>query len=149
MKSWNNTLFHHFKIPTRVALGLPIDKTYYFNNVQVYRPLAQYIHAIMWYNISCNIVNIANQLFFANQRLTPKLRVFIIPSTKSIKISDFIHASNKKQKVWQEIITTLETPYQYYNPAQRLSLFRPPFLSQSKPFLCFQTQQCIPPFQLS
>ena len=33
VKSWVNILFHCFKVPTSVALGLPTDETYSLNDV--------------------------------------------------------------------------------------------------------------------
>ncbi len=62
----------------------------------------QYICAIMRYGIRCNIINIANQLFFAYQGLAPKLQVFVSPPTKSTKAANFIHTLKKKQKIWHE-----------------------------------------------
>lgn len=134
VKSWITTLFQHFKIPTSIALGFLTNKTYSLNNVQGLWPLTQYVYTIMQHGISCNIVDVANQLFFTYQGLTPKLRVFISPPTKLIKIPNFIHALKEKQEVQYEKITTLATFQQYYNPVRRLSPFKPPFLSQSKAF---------------
>lgn len=110
MNSWINTLFHHCKIPTSVDLGFLTDKAYSFNDVQGPRPLSQWLHAIIQYGIGCNIVDIANQLFFAYQKLAPELRVFISPSTKSTKAADFIYTLKEKQEIWYKVMTTLATP---------------------------------------
>lgn len=60
VKSWVNTLFHQFIVPTSVALGLLTDEMYSLKDAQARKPPAQYICAIMQYGIGCNIVNIAN-----------------------------------------------------------------------------------------
>lgn len=99
MKSWINSLSHHFKISTSVALGLLIDKTYFLNDAQACQPSAQYVRAIMQYGIGCNIIDIANQLFFAYQGLTPELRVFISPLNKLRKAADFIRTFEEKQEI--------------------------------------------------
>ena len=65
VKSWVNTLSHHFKVPTNVAFGLLTNETYTFDNARARRPPVQYVRAIMQYGIGCNIVDIANQLSFA------------------------------------------------------------------------------------
>ena len=52
-------------VPTSMAVGLLTNKTYPLDNAQARRPSAQYVHIIMQYGIRCNIVDIANQLFFA------------------------------------------------------------------------------------
>lgn len=77
VKNWVNTLSHHFKVPISVVFGLITDETYSFNDAWAQQPPAQYVRAIMQYGIGYNIVDVANQLFFAYQSLVPKLRVFI------------------------------------------------------------------------
>ena len=134
VKSWINTLSHRFKVLTSVALGLLTDETYTLNDARARRPPAQYVRAIMRHGIGCNIVDVANQLFFAYQGLAPELRVFVTPPTGSTKAADFICALEEKQEVWHEIMTTPAGPQQYYNPAQRSSPYRPPLPSQSKVF---------------
>lgn len=96
VKSWVNILSHCFKIPTSVALGLLTNEIYSLNNACAQRPPAQYVCAIMRHGIGCNIINVANQLFFAYQGLAPKLRVFISPSTNFTKAADFIRALEEK-----------------------------------------------------
>lgn len=61
VKSWINTLFHRFKVPTNVALGLLTDETYSLEDARACRPAAQYVKAIMRHGIGCNIVDVANQ----------------------------------------------------------------------------------------
>lgn len=73
MKSSVNTLSHRFKVPISVVLGFFTNETYILDNAQARRPLAQYVHAIMQYDIKCNIVDVANQLSFTYQDLAPKL----------------------------------------------------------------------------
>lgn len=41
VKSWINTLFYRFKVPTSIALGFRTDKTYCLNDARAHRPLAQ------------------------------------------------------------------------------------------------------------
>ena len=65
MKSWINTLSQRFKIPTSVALGPLTDDTYFLEDARRCRPPPQYTRAIMHYSIGCNIIEVANQLFFA------------------------------------------------------------------------------------
>lgn len=145
MKSWINTLSYCFKVPISVAFGLLTNKTYFLDNAYVWQSLAQYVCTIIWYGIGCNIVDVANQLSFTYWGLALELRVFVSPSTKSIRISDFIHTFEDKQKVWHKIMTTLVTSHKYYNSAQRPSpfLYKLPFPSQSKVFSYYQSQQCI------
>ncbi len=64
MKSWVNTLFHRFKVPTSMALGLLTDNTYSNDDTHARRPPAQYVHAIMRHSIGCNIVDVVNQVSF-------------------------------------------------------------------------------------
>lgn len=56
---------------TSIALGFLTDKTYSFNKLQAYWLSVQYVYAIMWYDIDCNIIDIENQLSFAHQELVP------------------------------------------------------------------------------
>ena len=70
----------------------------------------------MRYGVGCNIVNVANQLFFAYRGIAPELRVFVSLPTDSTKAADFIRTLKKKQKVWHKIMTTSAMPPQYYNP---------------------------------
>lgn len=51
VKSWANTLFYCFKVPTSVAFGLLTNETYTLDNTWVQRPTAQYVRAIMQYGI--------------------------------------------------------------------------------------------------
>ena len=60
IKIWINTLFQRFKVPPNVALGLFTNKTYSLDNTQRCQPPAQYIQAILRYEIGCNINNISN-----------------------------------------------------------------------------------------
>lgn len=129
VKSKINTLSQRFKIPTSIALGLLTDKTYSFNKVRARRSPAQYVHAIIRHSIGCNIVDVANQLSFTYQGLTPELRVFISPPAKLTKAANFICALKEKQEVWHEMMTTPVIPQQYHNPFRRLSPFRSPLLS--------------------
>lgn len=73
------------------------------------RPPAQYVSAIMWHSIRCNIVDIANQLSFAYKGLAPELQVFVTLPTKLINAFDFIRALKEKQEVWHKMMTTLTT----------------------------------------
>lgn len=110
MKNWVNTLFHCFKVPTSVTLGLFINKTYSLNNAQAQQPSAQYVCAIMQYSIECNIINIANQLSFAYRGIAPELQIFVSPPTDSKKAADFICTLEEKQEVWHKMMTTPATP---------------------------------------
>lgn len=65
MKSWVKTLSYCFKVSTSIALDLFTNETFSLDDVQVRRLLAQYVCAIMRHSIGCNIVDVANQLFFA------------------------------------------------------------------------------------
>lgn len=120
-----------------MALGLLTDKTYSINNACARRPLVQYVHAIMWYGIGCNIINVANQLFFAYQGLAPELRVFISPPTELTKTADFVRTFEKKQEVWHKMMIIPSGPLRYYNPVQKSSLYKIPLPSQSKAFSCY------------
>lgn len=82
-----------------MALDLLTDETYSFNNAQAQRPSAEYVCAIMRHAIGSNIVDIANQLFFAYWSLAPELWVFVSPPTKSTKAADFICIFKEKQEV--------------------------------------------------
>lgn len=64
----------------------------------------------MRYGIECNIIDIANQLFFAYQRIAPKVRVFMTPPIKTIKVLDFICALEEKQEVWYKMMATPAFP---------------------------------------
>ncbi len=151
VKSWINTLSHCFKVLTSVALDLLTDEMYSLEDTHARRPPAQYVRAIMRHGIGYNIVDVANQLFFAYRGIAPKLRVFVSPPTESTKASDFIRALEKKQKVWHEMMATPAAPHRYYNPDQRPlpSPYRPPLPSQYDTFLRYQSQQCMPQAQLS
>lgn len=50
----------------------------------------------MCYGIDCNIVDVANQLFFAYRGIVPELRVFVSPLTEVTRASDFIRALEEK-----------------------------------------------------
>lgn len=143
MKNWINTLFYCFKVPTSVALGLLTNEIYFFDNACSWRPPAQYVRTIIRHSIGCNIIDVANQLFFVYQGLAPELWVFVVPPIESKKISNFIHTLKKKQEMWHKMITALATSHKYYNPAQRPSpySYRLPFPNQSKTFLRYQSQQ--------
>ena len=151
VKSWINTLFHRFKVPTSVALVLLTDETYSLEYACARRPPAQYVRAIMRHGIGYNIVNVANQLFFAYCGIAPELRVFILPPTKSTKSSDFICTLEEKQEVWHKMMATPTAPHRYYNPARRSlpSPYRPPLPSQYEAFLRYHSQQRMPQAQLS
>ena len=144
VKSWINTLFYRFKVPTSVAFGLLIDETYSLNDARTQQPSAQYVCAIMRHGIGCNIVNVANQLFFAYQGLARELRVFVLPPTKSTKAADFIRTLKKKQEIWHKMMTAPSASQRYYSPAQRPFPYRLHLPSQSKSFSCFQSQQRVP-----
>ncbi len=144
MKSWVNTLFHRFKVPTSVALRLLTDETYSVDNARAQHPPAQYVCTIMRHGIGCNIVDVANQLSFAYQGLASELRVFVSPLTESTKAADFICALEEKQEVWHEMMTTLSRPPRYYNPARRDSPYRNPLPSQSEAFSRYRSQHHIP-----
>ena len=142
MKSWINTLSHRFKVPTSVALGLLTDEAYSLNNARARRPPAQYVRAIMQYCISCNIVNIANQLSFAYRGLAPELRVFISPPAESTKAADFIRALEEKQEVWDEMMTTPATP----QPGPKIVALQAPPFNSVRGFLSFPDPTTDPPF---
>ncbi len=150
VKSWINTLFHRFKVPTSVALGLLTDETYSLEDARARRPPAQYVWAIMRHGIGCNIVDVANQLSFAYRGLAPELRVFVTPPTEATRAFDFIRALEEKQEVWHEMMTAPAAPPRYYNPARRPSpsSYRPPLPSQPEAFSRYQSQQRIPHTQL-
>lgn len=90
-----------------MALGLLTDETYSLDDVQVWRPPAQYVCAIIQHRIGCNIVDVANKLFFAYQSLALEFRVFVSPPTELTKAADFICILEEKQEVWHEMMTTL------------------------------------------
>ena len=140
VKSWVNTLSHCFKVPTSIAFGLFTDETYFLDNAWAWRPPAQYVCAIIWHGIGCNIVDVANQLFFAYQVIAPEVCVFVSPPTDLTKAADFILTLEKKQEVWYEMTTTPATPPQYYKPVWRLLPFTLPLLSQSKALAQYQDQ---------
>lgn len=150
VKSWVNTLSYFFKVFMSMAFGFDTNEIYSFNDAQAQRPSAQYVHAIMRHGIGCNIVDIANQLFFAYRGIAPKLRVFMLPSTELTKAANFIFVLEKKQEMWHKIMTTPTTSHRYYNPAWRLSTspYRLFLLSQSKVFFRYQSQQRISQAQL-
>ena len=147
VKSWVNTFSHRFKVPISVALGLLTDETYSLDDTRTRQPPAQYVCAIMQYGIGCNIIDVANQLFFAYQGLAPELWVFVSSPNKSTKAADFIRTLEEKQKVWHEMITTPIGLQRYYNPAHRFSLYRPPLPSQFKTFFYYQFQYWGPVLQ--
>ena len=82
-----------------MAFGLFTDEMYSLDDARVRRPPAQYVCAIMRHGIGCNIVDVANQLFFAYRGIALKLRVFVSPPTESTKVADFICTLEEKQKV--------------------------------------------------
>lgn len=63
----------------------------------------------MQHNIDCNIVNIANQFFFAYQGLILELKIFILSPTKLTKVVDIRDVFKEKQDVLDKIMTTLAT----------------------------------------
>ena len=140
VKSWVNTFFHRFKVFTSVAFGLLTNEIYPLNDARARQPPAQYVRAIMQHGIGCNIVDVANQLFFAPWGLAPELQLFVSPPTELTKAADFIRALEEKQEIWHKMMTTLASPQLYYNPAQRPSLYRPPLPSQSETFSRYQSQ---------
>lgn len=75
----------------------------------------------MRHGIRCNLVDIANQLFFAYRSLALELRVFVMSLTEVTKAFDVIRALKEKEEVWHEMMTTPTTSPRYYNLAQRLS----------------------------
>ena len=70
-------------------------------------------------------------------------QVFVSPPTESTKAADFIHTLEEKQEFWHEMMATSAGP-RYYNPSRRLSSYRLPLPSQSKPFLRYQAQYRVP-----
>lgn len=82
-----------------MAFGLLTNKIYIFNDAQAWQPPLQYIHAIIYHSIGCNIINVINQLFFVYQGLVLELRVFVLLLIKSTKVANFIYTLEKKQKV--------------------------------------------------
>lgn len=96
MKSWINTLSHRFKVPTSITLSLLTDESYLLKDAWARCPPAQYVRAIMCHSIGYNIVNMANQLFFAYRGTAPELRVFILPPTESTRAANFIRALEEK-----------------------------------------------------
>ena len=139
VKNWVNILSHRFKVPTSVALGLLTNETYSLDNARAQRSLAQYVCAIMWHSIGCNIVNVANQLFFTYKGLAPEFPVFVSPPTESMKASYFIRTLEKKQEVWHEMLTIPVAPSWHYKnfcwPSPfRYLLAKPSLPSQSDAF---------------
>lgn len=63
-------------------------------------------------------------------------------------MADFIRILEKKQEVWLEMMVTLVSPQQYYNPTQRLSPYKLLQPTQLEVFSYFQSQQCMPQLQL-
>ena len=92
-------------MPISIAFDFMMDKTYLFKDAQAHRPSAQYGRAIMRYGISCNIVDLANNLSFAYRGIALKLRVFVLLPTKSTRVVNFIYILKKKQEAWHKIIT--------------------------------------------
>ncbi len=127
VKSWVNTLSYCFNVSTSVALGLLTNETYSLDNAQARRPIVQYVHTIMQHGIGCNIVNIANQLSFANQGFAAKLRVFVSSSNESIKAANFIYNPEEKQEFWHKMLNMTVTPGRHYNNFCRLCPFRSAF----------------------
>lgn len=91
----------------------------------------------MQHDIEYNIINVANQLFFAYQKLALKLRVFILSLIKSIKMVDFLRVFEKKKEIWHKMMTALTISQQYYNLVYRPLLFRFFLLSHFKAFYYF------------
>lgn len=83
-------------MPTNITFRFLTNETYFFNDVQTWYLLAQYVKAIICYNINCNIVDIANQLFYTYYNIALELKVFVSPLTKAIKTSDFIYTFEAK-----------------------------------------------------
>lgn len=69
-----------------------MDEMYSVDDVQAWQPPAQYVRTIMQHNIGCNIIDVANQLFFTYQGLVPELRVFVSPPIELTKATDFIYS---------------------------------------------------------
>ena len=152
IKSWINTLSQQFKIPTIVALGLLTDETYSLEDAWRRRPPAQYVQAIIRNGIRCNITEVINQLSFAYRGLSPKLRVFVAPTTESTRAVNFIRTLEEKQEVWYEMMTgpASQRPYAQSRAAYASSrfLFRPPLLSQSEARRSLVTRHNKPQFHL-
>lgn len=55
------------------------------------------LYTMIQYGISCNIINVANQLFFAYQGIAPKLGLYVFISMETMKTSNFIYALCKKK----------------------------------------------------
>lgn len=99
----------------------------------------------MQYGIGCNIVNVANQLFFAYRGIALELRVFVSSPIESTRATDFIHALEKKQEVWHEMISipTVSNQYHYnfyYASSFSSSPSKPSLPSQSDVFFHYQAQ---------
>ena len=152
VKSWINTLSHRFKVPTSVALGLLTDETYSLEDARARRPPAQYVRAIMWHGIGCNIVDVANQLSFAYRGIAPELRIFVSPPTESTRAAEFIRALEEKQKVWHEMMSVPTVSSRHHNSFRRASPYlsspsRPPLPSQSEVIFRYQAQNLRQPAQ--
>lgn len=146
VKSWVNTFFHHFKVPTNIALGLLINEIFSLSDTRTQRPPAQYVCTILQHSIGYNIVNIVNQQSFVYRSLASELNVFVSLVIKSTKASDFIRTLEKKQEVWYKMLIMPVTSGRHYKNFCQPSLFgplfaKPSFPSQSDTFLYHQTQQ--------
>lgn len=96
VKSWIIILFCRFKVLFSFAFDFLSNKTYLVDDICAQRPPALYVRAIVRYQISCNIVNIANKLFFAYQGIALKLKVYVSPPAKTTKTLEFIFALKEK-----------------------------------------------------
>ncbi len=139
---WINTFSRRFKVPTNVVSGFLTSESYSLHNARQRRPPPQYVRAIIRHGIDCKIVDAANQLSFAYQKLAPELRLFISPPTNTTKVSDFIQALEEKQEAWYDMLIsrplTQRSPFPqstsplgsfYYSPKPHLGTpetFRPP-----------------------
>lgn len=63
----------------------------------------------MYYDIHCNIVDMANQYLFAYYGIAFELKVFVSLPIKIMKAIDFIINLKEKYKLWHNIITMPET----------------------------------------
>lgn len=130
-------------MPTSIVLDLLTDKSYSLKDVRAYCPLAQYVRVIMRHGIGCNIVDMANQLSVDYRGIAPELKVFVLSLTESTRAADFIHTLEEKLEVWYEMMTIPTILNRYPNNFCCPSFFpsspsRPPLLSQSEVFFCYE-----------
>lgn len=89
-----------------MTLGFLTSETYSLDDVWECWPPAQYVRAIIRYEISCNIVDIINQLSFTYRGVAPELKIFIPPPTQITKVSDFIYLMEEKREAWFDMFAS-------------------------------------------